>query len=204
MTKVSIIIPAYNTYDYLGRCLNSAVKQTLDDFEVICVNDGSKDDCIGIMKSYAEVYKNIIVIDIPKNKGVANARNCGIERASGEYIGFIDSDDYVDPDYFKTLYEYSISKDYDVIRGIRVIDEECKHGKNEYGCIVPSIIKRKILIDNPDLRFPTNMVKGEDSTFKAWLYKKTNKIFECPDTGVYYHYMRRNGSLSNYNLGPNK
>lgn len=204
MTKVSIIIPAYNTYAYLGRCLHSAVHQTLDNFEVICINDGSTDDCIGIMNSYAEVFKNIIVIDIPKNKGVANARNCGIEKAKGEYVGFIDSDDYVDLDYFKTLYDYSIGHDYDIIRGIRVIDEACKHGKNEYGCIVPSIIRRKILIDNPDLRFPTNMVKGEDSTFKAWLYKKTNKIFECPDTGVYYHYMRRNGSLSNYNLGPNK
>lgn len=204
MTKVSIIIPAYNTYDYLGRCLNSAVKQTLDDFEVICINDGSKDDCIGIMRSYAEVYKNVIVIDLPTNKGVANARNLGIAKAKGEYIGFIDSDDYVDPDYFKTLYEHSIGKDYDVIRGIRVIDEDCKHGKNEYGCIVPSIIRRKILIDNPSLRFPTNMSKGEDSTFKAWLYRKTKKIFECPDVGVYYHYMRRNGSLSNYNLSSNK
>ena len=204
MTKVSIIIPAYNTYDYLGKCLDSAVKQTLDDFEIICINDGSKDDCIGIMRSYAAVYKNVTVIDLVHNKGVANARNTGIERAKGEYIGFIDSDDYVDPDYFKTLYEYSIGNDYDVIRGIRVIDEACKHGKNEYGCIVPSIIRRKLLKDNPNLRFPTNMTKGEDSTFKAWLYKKTNKIFECPDTGVYYHYMRRSGSLSNYNMGSNK
>lgn len=204
MTKVSIIIPAYNTYDYLDRCLNSAVKQTLDDFEVICVNDGSKDDCIEIMKSYAEMYKNVIVIDLPCNKGVSNARNVGIEKAKGEYVGFIDSDDYVDLDYFKTLYDYSIGHDYDIIRGIRVIDKACKHGKNEYGCIVPSIIKRKLLTDNPSLRFPTDMTKGEDSTFKAWLYKKTNKIFEVPDTKSYYHYMRRNGSLSNYNIDINK
>ena len=198
MPKISIIIPVYNTYDYIGRCLNSAVKQTLDDIEIICVNDCSTDNSIKIIKNYAEVYDNVIIIDLQENKGAANARNVGIEKANGEYIGFIDND------YFKTLYEYSIGNDYDVIRGIRVIDEACKHGKNEYGCIVPSIIRRQIFLNNPSLRFPTNLKVGEDSTFKAWLYKKTNKIFECPDTGVYYHYMRRAGSLSNYNLGSNK
>lgn len=204
MTKVSIIIPIYNTYDYIGRCLNSAVKQTLDDIEIICVNDCSTDNSVQIVKNYMEVYKNVVLIDLQENKGAANARNVAIEIANGEYIGFIDSDDYVDFDYFKTLYEYSIGNDYDVIRGIRVIDEACKHGKNEYGCIVPSIIRRQIFLDHPNLRFPTNLKVGEDSTFKAWLYRKTNKIFECPDTGIYYHYMRRAGSLSNYNITPNK
>ena len=204
MLKVSIIIPVYNTQDYLKRCLDSALKQTIDNFEVICINDASTDSSINILKDYAKLYKNMIIINCKCNRGAAYSRNLGIARARGKYIGFIDSDDYVDLDYFKTLYEYSIENEYDVIRGIRVIDENCIHGKNEYGCIIPSIIRRKLLVQNPKLRFPISRIKGEDSTFKAWLYKKTDKIFECPDTGVYYHYMRREGSLSNYTFSLNE
>jgi len=203
MPKISIIIPVYNTSEYLNRCLDSAVNQTIDDLEIICINDCSTDNSIEILRQYEQKYKNVIVLDLPVNKGVANARNVGIEKASGEYIGFIDSDDYVDLEYFKSLYDYSIGNDYDVIRGIRVIDKACKHGKNEYGCIVPSIIRRKFLIDNPKLRFPNQKV-GEDSTFRAWLFKATSKIFKTPDIKIYYHYMRRNGSLSNYNIRSNK
>lgn len=204
MPKVSIIIPVYNTSEYLVRCLDSAINQTLDDIEIVCINDCSTDNSMLILNRYMKKHQNVIVINLPKNQGVSNARNVGIERANGEYIGFIDSDDYVDLDYFKTLYGYSIDNNYDVIRGIRVIDEDCKHGRNEYGCIIPSIIRRQLFIDNPSLRFLPRLRAGEDTLFKLWLYNKTNKIFKCPDTGVYYHYMRRAGSLSNYNLDSNK
>ena len=71
-----------------------------------------------------------------------------------------------------------------------MIDKDSKRGKNPYGCIIPSII-RKAVITNNKLKFPLNRKPGEDSTFKRWLYKKTNSIFECPDNGIYYHYMRR-------------
>ena len=198
--SVSIIIPVYNSEQFLKRCLDSAVNQTLNEFEVICINDGSTDGSVEIIRKFKEIHRNLIFLSLKNNQGVSNARNLGIRIATGEFIGFIDSDDYVDKDYFKTLYDYSIGNDYDVIRGIRVIDEIGYHGKNEYGCIVPSIIRRKILTDNPDLRFPTKLQVGEDTQFKRQLFKTTNKIFECPDTGVYYHYIRRNGSLSNYNL----
>lgn len=198
--SVSIIIPVYNSEQFLKRCLDSAVNQTLTEFEVICINDGSTDGSVEIIRKFKEIHRNLIFLNLKNNQGVSNARNLGIRIATGEFIGFIDSDDYVDKDYFKTLYDYSIGNDYDVIRGIRVIDEIGYHGKNEYGCIVPSIIRRKILTDNPDLRFPTKLKVGEDTQFKRQLFKTTNKIFECPDTGVYYHYIRRNGSLSNYNL----
>lgn len=198
--SVSIIIPVYNSEQFLERCLDSAVNQTLNEFEVICINDGSTDGSVEIIRKFKGIHRNLISLNLKNNQGVSNARNLGIKIATGEFIGFIDSDDYVDKDYFKTLYDYSIGNDYDVIRGIRVIDEIGYHGKNEYGCIVPSIIRRKILTDNPDLRFPTKLKVGEDTQFKRQLFKTTNKIFECPDTGVYYHYIRRNGSLSNYNL----
>ncbi len=188
MCKISIIIPVYNTEKYLERCLNSVVNQTLKDIEIICVDDCSTDSSKLIIEKYASQYNNILPIYLKENGGVANARNKAIKSSNGEFIGFVDSDDYVDLQYYEELYKYS--KDYDVVRGIRVINLTNSHAKNPYGCIIPSIIRRQLLIEN-NLFFPTKMKVGEDSTFKRWLYLKTNKIFECPDNGIYYHYIKR-------------
>ena len=195
MIKVSIIVPVYNTEKYLSRCLDSIINQTLKEIEIICINDGSTDKSFEILTEYAKKDKRIVIINFEQNHGVSFARNKALEIAKGHYIGFVDSDDYVDLKYYEELYSYS--KNYDIVRGIRVIDKDSKRGKNPYGCIIPSII-RKAIITNNKLKFPLNRKSGEDSTFKRWLYKKTNSIFECPDNGIYYHYMRREGSLSNY------
>ena len=95
MTKVSVIIPVYNTLEYLPKCLDSLVNQTLDDIELIIVNDGSPDDSHKLIKEYCEKYPNIKYYK-KKNGGLSSARNYGIKKAVGEYIGFVDSDDYVD------------------------------------------------------------------------------------------------------------
>lgn len=195
MIKVSIIIPVYNTEKYIRKCLESAINQTLTDIEIICINDGSTDNSLNILYEYAAKDSRIRVFT-KANEGVAKARNLGLRHARGEYVGFIDSDDFVDEKYFEELYGYG--PQYDVIRGIRVIDETNKQGKNKYGCIIPSIIKRDVLVKY-NLFFP-NRKSGEDSTFKRWLYNATRNIFECPDKGIYYHYMRRAGSLSNYDI----
>jgi glycosyltransferase involved in cell wall biosynthesis len=195
LIKVSIIIPVYNTEKYIRKCLESAINQTLTDIEIICINDGSTDNSLSILYEYAAKDSRIRVFT-KTNEGVAKARNLGLRHARGEYIGFIDSDDFVDEKYFEELYSYG--PQYDVIRGIRVIDETNKQGKNKYGCIIPSIIKRDVLVKY-NLFFP-NRKSGEDSTFKRWLYNATRNIFECPDKGIYYHYMRRAGSLSNYDI----
>lgn len=195
MIKVSIIIPVYNTEKYIRKCLESAINQTLTDIEIICINDGSTDNSLSILYEYAAKDSRIRVFT-KANEGVAKARNLGLRHARGEYVGFIDSDDFVDEKYFEELYNYG--PQYDVIRGIRVIDETNKQGKNKYGCIIPSIIKRNVLVKH-NLFFP-NRKSGEDSTFKRWLYNATRNIFECPDKGIYYHYMRRAGSLSNYDI----
>lgn len=196
MAKISIIVPVYNSEKYLHRCLTSAVNQTLENIEIICINDGSTDGSLNILKEFAANDTRIKIIT-KQNSGVAKARNMGLSIATGIYIGFIDSDDYVDNNYFEELYSYS--PEYDVIRGIRVINKENRHGKNKYGCIIPSIIKNEFLKKH-NLKFPINKLTGEDSTFKRWIYNHTNKIFECPDKGIYYHYMKRPGSLSNYNI----
>lgn len=198
ITKLSIIIPVYNTSKYLRRCLDSVVNQTLKDIEIIVIDDGSTDDSLEIIKEYMRKYNNIKGYT-KDNEGVAKTRNLGINRAKGTYIGFLDSDDYVDPGYYEELYSYA--PEYDVIRGIRVIDQNNRHGKNPYGCIIPAIIRRHTIIKNK-IFFPDKSV-GEDSTFKRWLFNATQSIFECPDKGIYYHYMRRPGSLSNYQLTEN-
>ena len=93
--KVSIIVPIYNVEKYLNNCLNSIVNQTYPNLEIILVNDGSTDSSLEIIQEYSKKYKNIICINID-NHGQGYARNVGLKKATGEYVMFIDSDDYVD------------------------------------------------------------------------------------------------------------
>ncbi len=108
--KVSIIIPVYNTAKYLEQCLNSVVSQTLKDIEIICVDDGSTDNSSTILNTYAE-NDNRIKIITQLNKGQSAARNRGIIEASGEYVGFVDSDDYVHTQMYEKLYANASSFD---------------------------------------------------------------------------------------------
>lgn len=101
---VSIIVPIYNVEKYLRRCLDSVLKQTFKDFEVIMVDDLSTDESCSIAKEYADKYPNFKLFT-NSAKGVAAARNTGIDMASGKYIAFIDSDDFVDPKYLEILYD---------------------------------------------------------------------------------------------------
>jgi len=97
MKRLSIIVPMYNVESYIERCILSLEDQDIpcDDYEIICINDGSPDDCSGIVKQLQKKFDNILLID-QENKGVSQARNTGIDNANGEYILFIDADDYVD------------------------------------------------------------------------------------------------------------
>lgn len=105
MKKVSVIVPVYNTEKYLNKCLDSLVAQTLDDLEVIVVDDGSTDASTSIIKEYATKYPNRVRAYYKKNGGQATARNLGIEMAQGKYMGFVDSDDYIDIKMYEILYE---------------------------------------------------------------------------------------------------
>ena len=112
--KVSIIVPVYNTYDYLDKCLTSLVNQTLKDIEIIVVNDGSPDNSHEIINEYVQKYSNIKYYK-KKNGGLSSARNFGIKKATGEYIGFVDSDDYVSLDMFEKLYNKAKANDSDIV-----------------------------------------------------------------------------------------
>lgn len=115
MIKVSIIIPVYNVEQYLERCLESVVEQTLKDIEIIIVNDGSKDKSQEIIDNYKEKY-NYIKCYIKDNGGLSDARNYGMANATGEYILFLDSDDYLKKDACENLYNISKKNNLDILK----------------------------------------------------------------------------------------
>lgn len=112
--KASIIVPCYKVENYLPRCLDSLVNQTLQNIEVICINDGSPDRCIDILNDYKKRYPETIVVIDKKNEGVWRGRFDAIAIARGEYIGFVDSDDYVEPNFAEKLYNTAKDNNADI------------------------------------------------------------------------------------------
>jgi len=217
MARVSIIVPVYNVAEFLPMCMDSLVNQTLQDIEIICVNDGSTDDSLKILRRYAETDSRIKVID-QNNMGLAGARNTGLSFANGEYIGFVDSDDWVDVNWFEKLYNAASVADADIARAPVVKEfpdgessavpfnsvlHDCitSHrdlGINEHFVVVwNGIYRRKMLMDN-HINFIFGLVH-EDIPFQAKVSFFANKI--VPVDGTAYHYRQnRPGQLSETNL----
>ena len=112
--KVTVIIPVYNAQNYLSECIDSVLRQTMQDFEVICIDDGSSDDSYSILKKYAETEERVVLFS-QTNQGVSTARNVGIDKARGEYIYFLDSDDYIEPNMLEIAYKEMESKSLDIL-----------------------------------------------------------------------------------------
>ena len=126
-SKVSVIVPVYNVENYLAKCLDSLVRQTYQNIEILVVNDGSKDHSEHVIQEYAQKYPEKIKSFIKENGGLSDARNFGIDHATGDYLGFVDSDDYVEPSMFEEmvhLAEKNQSKM--VICNIQKVDENGK------------------------------------------------------------------------------
>ena len=115
MPKVSVIIPVYNSQRYLRKCLDSVISQTLEDMEIICINDGSGDSSPEILMEYAAEDPRIIIID-KKNEGYGRGMNDALDIACGEYIGIVESDDFILPDMYEELYKIAEEKDLDIIK----------------------------------------------------------------------------------------
>lgn len=115
MKKISVIIPVYNTEKYLRKCFDSVINQSYKNIEMVIINDGSKDNSEKIINEYKNKYPDIISYYSKGNTGVADTRNFGIEKAKGDYIMFLDSDDYIDEALFKNLENY-INQDIDLIK----------------------------------------------------------------------------------------
>lgn len=161
--KVSIIVPVYNGEQYLTKCINSILDQTLSDFEVIIINDGSTDNSEHICRDYSLRDDRIKVIS-KSNGGLSSARNAGLRLAKGEYIGFVDSDDYVDKDMFGLLFQLAEDTQSDIA--------VCKLGREING----SIINKESKQFNVEL----NKIEALRHLFKGQLYRFSacNKLYK--------------------------
>ena len=196
--KISIIIPSYNEEKNISRCLDSVMNQTFSDFEVLCVDDGSNDKTYDIIKKYSEKDSRIIPMKNP-NKGVSSARNFGIENANGDYIGFVDSDDFIQPQMYEFLYKAVTENncDFSVCRYkktsefiqkkfeyktdtfkpenfISFYDSEFTNN-NElvFSSACTKLISKKFL---NDIKFKNYKI-GEDTVFNSEIYSKAEKQF---------------------------
>lgn len=210
MTKISIIVPVYNSEKYLKKCLNSLINQTLKDIEIIIVNDGSTDKGKQIILEYAKKDSRIKNYD-KQNGGQASARNLGLSKALGEYVMFIDSDDYVELDICEKLYN-TITNGYDIVCTDYYITE---NGKDTYHKINNSfskelspkeyilntvspcnkIYKTKFLIDN-NFSFPEGIIY-EDYASIPTLGKYNPKTFYLKEALL--HYVHHNNSTMRTN-----
>lgn len=177
--KVSIIVPVYKVEKYLRRSMDSLVGQTLDGVEIICINDGSPDNCLSILKEYQEKYtdKNIVIID-KKNEGVWKGRFDGIQKATGEYITFVDSDDYITLDYAEKLYTAKKKNKSDiVVSGYYRVDVETEH---VYSTEMTGFSKKKInMNENPEDILTINTALW-NKLYKAKVLKNLKNLEKPP------------------------
>lgn len=202
MTKISVIVPVYNVEKYLQKCLDSLVNQTFDDFEVIVVNDGTLDNSQLIIDEYVKNYPKIIKSFIKKNGGLSSARNYGLKYASGKYIIYVDSDDWVDITCLEKMYLAASTNKSDIVvcRAYSVIKNKKSEMDTKFFNVEedkqyilnrPSawckMIKKEIL-DNPELQFLENHHYEDISVMPALgLYaKKITFINDC----LYFYLIR--------------
>lgn len=213
--KVSVIIPVYNTEKYLRKCLDSVVNQTLKEIEIICVDDGSTDSSLAILKEYAQKDNRIRVIESSCNKGAAVTRNKGLEITKGEYLSFVDSDDYVDIDFYEKLYTKAKEKDYDLVKcprkrfevngevSIGLLSEQIKKDGIYAFCYEwQSAIYKASLIKDNNIRFVPEIIKAQDIVFLNNVILKTKTYALIHNT--FYNYQRRENSLHSKFLSKKK
>jgi glycosyltransferase involved in cell wall biosynthesis len=220
--KVSVIIPVYNVEKYLNKCLESIINQTLTELEIICVNDGSTDTSHQILEEYALKDERIKIIN-KENNGPGAARNTGIEVATGEYIGFVDSDDWIELDAYEKLYKNAKSQNSDIVMcPTHMFDETTKELKYDqpyftleyfdkyfdnaifnyndtkdflFRIIVTAWNKiyKTEFLNKINARFPENLI-FEDNPFFYETYLKTSNVSLIRDY-LYYYRVNRNDSI---------
>lgn len=219
---ISAIIPVYNSEEFLEECVQSLINQTLKEIEIIFINDGSIDRSLEILKKY-EVLDNRIIVINQENEGPSAARNKGIEIAKGEYISFIDSDDWIHKDMYKKMHSRAVAGDLDlVICDMKIIEQdretylkglEVDIQKLSYDEIKDNILNellgnsgfnsmankifRTSIIKNNNLRLNINIYYAEDWLFNIEFFKYVKKVFYINE--AYYFYRRgHESSSSNY------
>lgn len=211
---ISFIVPVYNTELYLKECLDSLLNQNIsqDEYEIICVNDGSTDDSSGILHNYASKYNNIVVID-KENGGVSSARNVGIEIARGEYIWFFDSDDVLKSNSLLSLKSIITKNKFDRIRvGMFIFngdvshyidDNELKTNSNATDSNVCSSLLSRSFIREHNCRFNTDLAYCEDSIFMFEINSHLPTLFVI-NKPLYLYRNRENSAMTAFDSAANK
>lgn len=209
--KISVIVPVYKVEKYLRKCVDSILAQTYKDFEVILVDDGSPDNCGKICDEYAKKDKRIKVVH-KENGGLSDARNVGIKNAKGEYLSFIDSDDYVSPDFLEVLYRLANQNNADISVCEAVIVKEDQNAQfnniekyelmDKNLALVEMIYFRKFSVNTwnklykkelfDEILFPKGLLY-EDLATTYKLVDKSNKVVYTP--AKLYAYVQRGGSI---------
>ena len=207
MPKVSVIVPIYNVEKYLEKCINSLLSQTLEDIQIILVNDGSKDNSGNIAREYEKNNKNRIIYVEKENGGLSDARNYGLKYATGDFIAFLDSDDYIEKNAYEEMYNKAIEENADYVEcdfiwefpnKIRVDKQYPYKNKKEMLSFVRvvawnKLIKRQLITDN-NLEFPKGL-RYEDVEFTYKLIPFVNR-FAYVDK-PFIHYVQREDSIAN-------
>lgn len=213
----SIIVPVYNVEKYLDKCIDSLIQQDFEDYEIFLINDGSTDSSVKIAEKYVNNNK-VQLINKEKNSGLSDTRNIGLKKANGDYIIFVDSDDYVDHEYLKRVYKIIIDQSYPDIVYTGFVEERDKNNITIYGykseknvCyknndflinelrhrtlyapVCFGIYKRKLLIAN-NLFFKSGICH-EDELWTPQVVYHANSVYTTDLSP--YHYIRREGSIT--------
>lgn len=212
--KISIIVPVYNIAQYLARCLDSIINQTYKNLEIIIVDDGSVDSSREIIEEYKKKDSRIISI-FKENSGVSDTRNLGIESATGDYIGFVDGDDYIEPNMFEFLMDNAIKHNADISHcGYQMVfpsrtdyyyntGEVIVQDNNKgvldllQGTIIEpgiwnKLYKRSVI---GDVRMPSGIRINEDFLFNVMVFANAEKsVFE--DKPMYHYILRKNSAAT--------
>lgn len=203
--KISVIIPVYNVEKYLRRCLDSIKNQTFTEWQAICVDDGSPDNCGKILDEYAAHDKRFIVVH-KENGGVSSARNHGINLACGEYIHFMDADDFIDVDYYEKMFEMAVGTSADIVCSGFVTNTKyamnLKYSRNftetslkkklrktyvfTDGYVWRYLFKKNFITENK-FEFNTKLISQEDVVFVLNALVMANMVSFV--SGTFYHYM---------------
>lgn len=217
MIKISVIVPIYNVEKYLKRCLDSLVNQTLEDIEIILVNDASPDNCINIMEEYKNKYPfKIKIVNSKVNLKQGGAKNLGLNIAKGEFVGFIDSDDWISHEMYEKLYKRAIETNSDIVDcdlywasdGSNIIRSEKSNYMNQTGELttnkkkslilhsgrmVTKIYKREIFEEN-SIRFSENLCY-EDNEIIPLIMVFSQKLSKVEEE-LYYYFVSNSTSTT--------
>ncbi len=212
---LSIIVPVYNTAEYLSECIESILMQTYPHFELILINDGSSDNSGELCEAYAQKDSRIHVLH-QQNLGVSSARNVGLDHAKGDYIGFIDSDDWVEPHFYETLLHKIQALGADVVQcgyykynakgksktvgyeKLLVTPEEISASFIQGGNVWTKLFSASLI---GDTRFDVNITRGEDGLFDYQVLMNAEKFAIIPDP--LYHYRWRNDACTKKEFSDN-